>query len=278
MTALIACHTDSYGRLGPRRAIELLPEVGIQYVELPIRTPEEWQKVPAEPGLGPGATLRELDGLQRHIERHGLRVVSCDLTGGNPLEPDVVAAIKRKLDVASHFGVSVVVGSAGRAETPAERSKLDRNLMEIGDYAARRGLTYCFDVRPGVCQHHRLMLETIQRLEHSHLRLNFDPANLHYYNENVESEVALARVCHYVEHIHLKDTPGVFQEWSFPALGAGGAVDFFRIRDVMASIGFDGPYSIVVLGEEDEGLLPAATYQQRIAKSLEHLRECGYFD
>lgn len=278
MAVLVSCHTDCYGGLGVAGAIELLPEAGLSFVELPVRTVAEWERLRLAPTLTPDTSLHQLDRIQRLLDRHGLSVSSCDLAGGNPLDPATVALLKRKLDVASHFGVSRVVGPAGCADDPSRRATLYRHLIELGDHAAGRGITYCFDVLPGLCQHHRLMVETIEGLQHPHLRLNFDPGHLHYYNENIESEVALARICQYVDHVHLRDTSGVSQEWWFPALGSGGAVDFFRIREILETVGFRGPYSLVVLSEPEEGLLPAETYQQRIAESLEHLRQCGYFD
>jgi inosose dehydratase len=278
MPALISCLTNSYGRFGAQAGIEQLPAAGIHHVELPIRTAGVDSPFGDQPFVTTAATLNDLKGVDRLLQQHGVSVCSCNVTSGNPLDPEVVAITKRKLDLAKHFGVSLVVGGAGEATTPEELETLYANLREIGDHAGRLGITYCFETHPGICQHHRGMLDTMQALDHPHLKLNFDTANILYYNEQVESETALAKVCHHVRHIHLKDSQGDFGKWYFPALGRGGAVDFVRVLQLMSTCGFTGPYSLEIEGIAGEGELSLEAYQQRIAESVEHLRTCGYFD
>ena len=203
---------------------------------------------------------------------------SCTVTGGDPLDPEMLALTKRKLDLASHFGVARVVGGAGEADDPASLEILYRQHREIGDYAGNLGITYCFETHPGICQDHYGMLETMQALDHPHLKLNFDTANILYYNENIQGEIALAKVCHHVRHLHLKDSHGEYGQWYFPALGRGGAVDFVRVLELMRTCGFEGPYSLEIEGITGEGELSLEEYQQRIVESVEHLQNCGYFD
>ncbi len=278
MPALISCLTNSYGRFGAQAAIEQLPDAGIHHIELPIRTEGVDSPFGDRPLVTTAATLDDLKQVDRLLQQHGAMVSSCNITSGNPLDPEIVAITKRKLDLAKHFGVSLVVGGAGEAATPEELDTLHGNLREIGDHAGRLGITYCFETHPGICQHHRGMLETMQALDHPHLKLNFDTANILYYNENVESETALAKVCHHVRHIHLKDSQGDYGQWYFPALGRGGAVDFVRVLQLMSTCGFTGPYSLEIEGIAGEGELPLDAYQQRIVESVAHLRNCGYFD
>ena len=66
----------------------------------------------------------------------------------------------------------------------------------------------CFETHRGLCVNHREMLHLMNELQHPALRLNFDTGNILYYNENIHGEVALAKACHLVKHVHLKDTPG----------------------------------------------------------------------
>ena len=278
MPALISCLTNSYGRFGAQAGIEQMAAAGIHHIELPIRTAGVDSPFGDQPFVTTAATLDDLKGVDQLLEQRGVSVCSCNVTSGNPLDPEVVAITKRKLDLAKHFGVSLVVGGAGEAASPEELETLHGNLREIGDHAGRLGITYCFETHPGICQHHRGMLDTMQVLDHPHLKLNFDTANILYYNENVVSETALAKVCHHVRHIHLKDSQGDFGKWYFPALGRGGAVDFVRVLQLMSTCGFTGPYSLEIEGIAGEGDLPLETYQQRIVESVEHLRICGYFD
>jgi inosose dehydratase len=224
------------------------------------------------------ADLGELRQVERLLETHGVQVSSCDVSSGNPLDPAVVGLIRRKLDIAQHFGVSVVVGEAGEAADPAELEQLYGHLREIGDAAAARGIVYCCDVAPGICLNHRWMLKAMADLDHSYLRLNFDPGKLLYYNVNPVVEVALAKVCHHVRHVRLKDSMGECGQRYFPALGYGGAVDFLRLRQLLRDCGFTGPYTICVDGIAGEAPLSLEQHAQRLDQSVQTLRECGYFD
>ena len=122
------------------------------------------------------------------------------------------------------------------------------------------------------------MIDVMYELEHPQLRINFDTANILYYNQPINGEIALAKVCPWVSHMHLKDSHGEFHDWYFPALGHGGAVDFVRVLELMEVCGFEGPYSLEIEGIEGEGELTLETTHQRIVDSVEHLKICGYCD
>lgn len=278
MPLIISCLTNSYGRFGAQAAIDLLPSAGVGYVELPIRTAGVPSFFGDEPLVTTESSLDDLDDVLRRLEAQGLKLSSCNITSGNPLDAAVVGTTMRKLDLASHLGVELVVGGAGEVENDGDLPTLYRHLEQIGDRAGELGIVYCFETHPGLCQHHYGMLETMQALDHLHLRLNFDTGNIHYYNEHVNGEIALAKVCHHVRHMHLKDSEGEFGQWNFPALGDGGAVDFVRVLEIMRPLEFHGPYSLEIEGVANEGELPLETYHQRIVDSLEHLRHCGFFD
>lgn len=275
---LVSCFTNSYGRFGAKAAIENVRAAGLEHIELPIRTAGVPSMFGDEPLLTHMSTAADLQRVDELLERHGVRVSSCNVTSGNPLDRGVTDITRRKLDLAKHFQVDVVVGGAGEAPDDESLETLYGRLREIGDHAAALGITYCFETHPGICVNHRYMLETMHALDHTHLRLNFDTGNLHYYNHNVNVEVALAKVCTFVKHLHLKDSTGEPGDWYFPALGRGGAVDFLRVLQIMRDIGFTGPFSIELEGIAGEGDQPLEEYQRRIVDSVELLRDCGYFE
>lgn len=278
MPSIISCLTNSYGRFGVEGAIQKLPAAGITALELPIRTAGVTPYFGDTPLLTNASGDAEIQAAQKLIADHGMDVVSCNVTSGNPLEADVVEITNRKLDIAARFGVALVVGGAGEAEDDDQRNRLYDHLRQIGDHAASLGITYCFETHPGICQNHYGMLETMEALDHPHLRLNFDTANILYYNQQIDVEIALARVCQYVRHIHLKDSQGEFGKWYFPALGDGGAVNFVRVLEIMRPLGFRGPYSLEIEGIAGEGELTLDQHHERIADSMAHLQRCGYLD
>lgn len=276
---LVSCFTNSYGRFGALGCIENLRATGLEHIELPIRTAGKESIFGDEPLVTTESTAEDLKRVEALIAGHNLTVSSCNVTSGNPLEREVVEITKKKLEIAKHFGVSLVVGGAGELTAGATREELLDHLREIGDFAGGLGITYCFETHPGICVNHRTMLETMEDLNHPHLKLNFDTGNILYYaTEHIEVEIALAKVCPHVRHMHLKDSQGEPGEWYFPALGRGGAVDFLQVYEIMRDCGFQGPFSLELEGIKGEGELPLEEYQQRIIDSVSHLRDCGYFD
>ena len=278
MSFIISCLTNSYGRFGARGAIECLPKAGIDYVELPIRTEGVPSIFKDEPLVTTASTAPELKEVDRMLAGQGLRVSACNISSGNPLDPEVVKITKRKLDLAEHFGVSLVVGGAGEAGDEEQLQELYGHLLELGDYAAQKGITYCFETHPGICVNHREMLKTMADLDHPNLKINYDTANIFYYNENILLDVSLYKICHEVRHFHLKDSQGVPGEWYFPALGDAGGVDFVQVLMVMRGCAFEGPYSIELEGIEGEPELSLEQYHNRIERSMNHLRTCGFLD
>jgi inosose dehydratase len=277
MPPIIACHTNSYGHLGGPAAIQNVRAAGLEYIEIPIRTAGFRSRRDDPPLLTTDATLADLQQLERLLASEDVSVSSFTCMAGNPLDPPNVAVMLRKLDLASHFGVKHVVADAGAADDSAERSTILTHLKQIGDHATRLGITVCFETHRGLCVNHREMLHLMAELQHPALRLNFDTGNILYYNENIHGEVALAKACHLVKHVHLKDSPGRCGDWNFPALGAGGGVDFLRVYQIMRDVGFRGPYSIEIEGTQHEADEPLEFYQQRVVESVNYLRRLGYF-
>ncbi len=278
VTRIISCLTNSYGRFGAQAAIERVREAGISHIELPIRTQGQDSIFGDDPLLTDQATSQDLADVTRRLADHDVQLSSCNITSGNPLDPAVVEVTCRKLRLAADLGVSVVVGGAGEAGDETTLATLYAHLRQIGDCAAGVGITYCFETHPGICQDHGGMIDAMHELEHAHLRVNFDTGNILYYNEPINGEIALSKVCQWVSHMHRKDSHGEFEAWSSPAPGHGGAVDFVRVLEIMDVCGFTGPYSLEIEGIKGEGTLSLDQYHQRIVDSMAHLELCGFLD
>jgi L-ribulose-5-phosphate 3-epimerase len=106
--------------------------------------------------------------------------------------------------------------------------------------------------------------------------MNFDTGNIGYYNRDTDPARELEKVKHLVANVHLKDSRGGFEDWYFPALGAGGYVDFSRIRAILDGAGFAGAYTIEIEGIGGEPEPGLSVRQERIAQSAAHLKACGY--
>lgn len=273
---LVSCFTNSYGRFGPVACIEHIRSAGLSHIELAIKT----QGVPSifqeEPILTDRSTEAEVAAVQTLLAEHEVSLSSCNITSGNPLAPEIVEVTVRKLRFARQLGVDRVVAGAGEADTAQDRQLLLSHLKQIGDAAAECGITYCFETHPGLAQNADRMLETMVELDHPHLRLNFDTGNILFYNENADVLDELRRVREWVQHVHLKDHNGNPGEWNFPACGAGGAVDFAGVRQILDEVGYSGPYSLEIEGIQGERPPSLEEQQQRVIDSVHELRRCGY--
>jgi inosose dehydratase len=275
MPHLLSCFTNTYGRFGPQAAFRLLPRAGIEHVELPIKNAGVPSFFKETPLLTDASTEADVDQVRIMLQEAGLRLSSCNITSGNVLQSEVVARTLVKLKLARALGVSLVVGGAGEAADEDSRKLLWDHLRHIGAAAAEVGIIYCCETHPGACQNAERMLETMCAVDHPNVRINFDTGNLYYYNRGADLERSLRRVAPLVAHVHLKDTPGGYEQWDFAEIGRG-IVDFALVRGILDAEGYTGPFSLELEGTQGEPDPDLEDYQARVVRSVAHLRKCGY--
>jgi L-ribulose-5-phosphate 3-epimerase len=165
-----------------------------------------------------------------------------------------------------------------RPADEGERQTIVAHIRRLGDTAAGEGITLALETHKGPTQNAAAMLALLREVGHPGVRLNFDTGNIAYYNRGFDPCDELEKVKHLVQSVHLKDNRGGFEDWYFPAVGEGGSVNFRRVREILDSISFKGPYTIEIegiAGEVEPGL---EIRQERIASSANHLKACGFFD
>lgn len=171
----------------------------------------------------------------------------------------------------------MVISGAGQPADADQRKTIVMNLRRIGDTAGAPGVTVALETHKGPTQNADAMLTLIDELDHPALRLNFDTGNIAYYNRGFDPADELEKVAHLVRNVHLKDSRGGFEDWYFPAVGDGGSVDFSRIRSILDRVGFRGPYTIEIEGIGGEPEPGLEGRQERVRRSVAHLKTCGYF-
>lgn len=274
----IGCCVNSFHRFGAEVAIRELAALGIRGLELPIRTPGFRPRRGDPSLLDSDASPARIASVRTQLADAGISLTACNVLSGQPLDDGVVEETFRKLAIAAEFGVSIVVGEAGRPHPDMGKEPLYDVLRTIGDRCRELGLVYCCETHPGVCQDVRSMVETMRTIDHPAVRLNFDTGNLLYFNDGANVETSLARVVRWVGSVHLKDHTGEAGAWAFPALGHGGGVDFTRVRQILRESGFRGPCNIELQGIEGEPDPSLEDIRQSIRDSLATLRVCGFFD
>ena len=249
---IISCRPASYRKFQDK-SYEHMAKLGIHHVELPMPKPQDVNKV------------------RKELDKHGLSVASlecpCYIQDEN-----VTTEFRTAIGIAEEFGakrlfVSVHADKIGR-EVAYER------LRKLGDLAAEKGQVIVLETHPDLVTNGDVGLQTMKGVNHPNVRLNYDTANMYYYNEGIDGMKELKKILNYVEGVHLKDTNGKPKTWYFPALGEG-IVDFRKIRELLNGRGFHGPFTIEIEGIEGENLTLAQTLE-RMEKSVYHLKKCGY--
>ena len=278
MTRVLSCFSNTYGPSGVWVAVENIQRAGIDHLELALRGHNFGGLViPESAVVTEKADDATAAAFRDHLAKHRVKVSGCNVGGADIRTEEGVALTERRIQFAARwFGVNTAVSGAGQPADAAERRTIVENLRRIGDTAGSLGITVALETHKGPTQNASAMLALMEEVDHPYIRLNFDTGNIAYYNDGANPVDELEQVKHLVRNVHLKDNRGRVEDWYFPALGDGGAVDFMRIREILDGVGFTGPYTIElegIGGEPEPGL---DERQARIVRSVQHLRSCGY--
>lgn len=233
-------------------ALEHIASLGLRHVEI------------VAPGPG------ELDATRAELGRLGLSASSvqaeCDVS-----RADVARRIEQQLPILKALGAKYMFVSVKAGEVPLETAY--GRLHEAGEAAAAQGVTIVMETHPDLITNAATALATMRGVNHPNVRVNYDTANIYYYNAGVDGVEELRRIVQYVASMHLKDTNGGYQTWNFPALGRG-VVRFREVFDVLDRAGFTGPCTLEIEGIENEDRTERLVCD-RIAESVGYLRGLG---
>ncbi len=249
MQNIIAVNIGSY-RKHRERALELLPELGVRNVEIPVPAADE------------------VDAVRQRLERNGLiattLICPCDLTQD-------AETMREKLEIGRAMGVPIffISAKAGELSKPEAYARLRARAELAEEY----GITLSLETHPDLGENATEARATLLAVNHPRLRWNLDTANLYYYNQNIDAVSQAQKGLDLIASVHLKETNGGFKCWWFPALGEG-VVDFAGVFRVLNEAGFYGPFTFELEGIQGEELSEAEA-QARVAKSLAHLRSLG---
>lgn len=254
MSSWIACRTASY-RPFEHLALPHLAPLGVRFVEIPLPRREEWPAVRDE------------------LAKHGLSASSlhgeCDIR-----QDDLATRIEAQMPAFAEFGCRYLFVSVKAEDLPRERAYAQ--LRAAGEIAARHGVTIVLETHPDLATNAATVLATMSGVNHPAVRINFDTANICFYNEGADPAAELQAIAPYVAAIHLKDTDGGYRHWHFPALGQG-VVDFPQIFQILDETGFQGPSTLEIEGIEGEQKTEDLICG-RIVESINFLRKIGRFE
>lgn len=247
----ISCRRASY-RDFEAVAYEHLAGLGVRHVEIAVPPPEQ------------------IDATRAELEQWGLSAMTLhgevDVTSA-----DCAAGVKAQMPAFDALGVKLMFISCQHGDTPLET--VYGRLREAGDVAAEHGVTIVVETHPELFTNGATALKTVTSVNHPNVRVNYDTANVYFYNEGCNGIDELKQIIDYVAAVHLKDTNGQYRTWHFPALGRG-IVDFAAHFELLDQAGYAGPYTLEIEGIEGE---PDGERQvcDRIAESVGFLRGMG---
>ena len=251
MQNLIAAKTSCYGQFVDR-AWTHLPQIGIHHMEI---------SVPAPDGV---------EALKRKLADHGLSASS--LQGDCPIgRADVVAVLEPQFEACQALGTRLLFVSVHAGDL--DLNVAYERLRQVGDAAAKHQVTVIMESHPDLVTNGDVGLRTMQGVAHAHIRVNFDTANVYYYNHDVTATGELAKVIDYVAGVHVKDSGGGYKAHDFPTLGQG-VVDFAAVFAQLNARGFTGPFTIELEGQAGVTLDEAGQLKY-VADSVDHLKSIG---
>jgi inosose dehydratase len=252
MKKLIACNVGSYGKYA-ERAWTHLPQIGINHVEVRVPTTDQDKK-----------------DLRKRLDESGLTVSSflgsCDVKSD-----DLAALIEPQIATCRQFGARILFVSATAGDT--DRNLIWQRLRAAGDVAAQGGVKIAMETHPDLMANGDVGRQTMESVKHPNVQVNFDTANIHYYNQGIDGAEELKKVLEHVASVHLKDTTGKYRTWDFPALGTG-IVDFAKIFSILSERGFSGPYTMELEGTEGKTFSETERIAY-VADSVAHLKSIG---
>jgi len=204
------------------------------------------------------------------LESHGLRAAT--LTAPCPLADDgVFDVFENYCAKAAVLGCTGIFTSVKAGDMPLETAY--ERLRRIGDIAAKQGVTVGMETHPDLCENGAKAAATMLAIGHSNVGVNYDTANVYYYNHGVDTVEEAAKAAPYVVSVHLKDTMGGYEDASFPRFGEG-VVDFASVFEVFNAQGFNGPFTIELEGKLTRGETDDEN-EAHVQACVDHLRGMG---
>mgnify|MGYP006291384025 CR=1 FL=1 len=232
-----------------------LEEIGVKYIFIAAPMPDEVETTMAR--------LRE----------HNLTPLV--VRGDAALSEESFAQdLAPQLAAAEEMGVKYKFVSAKRGESSKETAY--ERLRAAGDIAKEHGVTITLETHPDLGTNGAVQVETMRAVNHPNIRVNFDTANVTYYNHDTSAVDELKKSIGYVHTVEFKDHSGGFETWDFPVVGQG-IVDFPTIVEMLRRKAYQGPVTIEFEGTKGVELNEAET-KQAIADSVAYVRTLSDFE
>jgi sugar phosphate isomerase/epimerase len=231
-------HTNSYHTHSLEEALEGIAAAGYKYVEL--SAVRGWtEHIPLD------ADARTLGKIQRMLNKLNLIPISLsghsDLTTQEGLQLGLQA-----LDLCERMGIDIMnTAIGGHYSQQEDEDAFLGNINQLADYAAERDITIGIEIHGEITSSARKAVPLLNRISRRNVRINYDTANVEFYDNGTKAEDDLKYGLPYLVHCHLKDHIGGARVWNFPALGEGH-INFKKLLELFETGGYTGPFSVEI--------------------------------
>ena len=253
MTNTISYRAGSLER--PNLAWERVAAAGVQGIEL------NWTE---------GLTAKAIAAA---LSPHNLRLTSLGLPC--PLDDDQLPELYgRAAAVAAESGARYMFTST-RGDDMSLAEAAGR-LQKLGDATGVHEVSVALETHPDLCANAQKMRQSMTAVNHPWVGVNYDTANVYYYNHGVDTVEQVTACTDLIRGVHFKDGNGKFHDFDFPVFGEG-IVPFRQVHDVLQQAGYDDAYCMELEGpafnrDEPDDLA------DKIARCVSHLRSVGITD
>jgi len=211
-----------------------------------------------------------VDAVKVALDPVGLRVASIHAPA--PMDnADLPALLGRHAKYAAELGAAYLFVSVQAGEMAKENAYA--LLRKVGDAVGEHEVYLAMETHPDLCQNADNMLETMAGIDHPWVGVNYDMANIYFYNKGVDTVEEAKKAAKHVRGVHLKDTMGGFEDWNFPVFGEG-VVDFAAVAQVFDDIGYQGAYAMELEGGIFDSNQPD-DLADKVSRCIAHLRQVG---
>lgn len=228
--------------------------------------------------------------LEQQINHYNLKTsiinASCELC-----HPRSVEILERRIEMAHLMHVPMIITGVGHGSEIAFRRKnaID-NLRMVCDYAKQYNIIICLKTDGWLTDRSSEVLEVIKVVSCENLKIDFDPANILYFKEDIDINAYLKEIIEYIGCMHIRGSSGKRFDKKFPDL-KNSIINYKSIFDILADSNFKGQLCLALensyLWEPDTNTRPLtwACWQNksydrdslekkryRIMTSLEHIK------
>lgn len=251
---MLAIRLASYYDAKPD-ALEHAASCGFKYVFMNIIEPDK------------------VEELKSKLAKHGLKVAV--FRGDTDLSrPGSIDEMATQLATCEKMGVRYMFLSP-KHKTVSKEVAIER-LKKIGDVAKKHNVIIGLETHPDLGTNGDVHVATMKAIDHPNIRVNYDCANITYYNEGADTVTELKKCIDYVGTFEFKDHDLKLKSWCFPALGEG-KVDIPGVLKVLVAHGYRGPITLEIEGTEGVKRTPKQI-KDEIARSAKYIRSLRKFD